>query len=60
MRGGLLYVAVFAVAPLISTFVERLGISHAEAGLLISIFSLTYAVAKRTSRLRSPSASPRR
>jgi MFS family permease len=42
---GPLYVAIFAVPPLIPTFVERLGISHAEAGLLMSAFTFAYAVA---------------
>ncbi len=34
---GLLYVAMFAVPPLITTFVDDLGLSHSQAGALMSI-----------------------
>jgi len=35
---GLLYVPVFAVPPLITTFIDDLGLSHPEAGALMSVF----------------------
>jgi predicted MFS family arabinose efflux permease len=34
---GLLYLAIFAVPPLITTFVDDLGLTHAEAGALMSV-----------------------
>ncbi len=33
---GLVYVAIFAVPPLIAVFVDDLGLSHAQAGVLMS------------------------
>jgi predicted MFS family arabinose efflux permease len=50
-RGGLLlaclaicitYIAIFSVPPLISTFVDDVGFSHAEAGALMAAFTLAY------------------
>jgi len=35
---GVLYMSVFAVPPLITTFIDDLGLSHAEAGALMSVF----------------------
>lgn len=41
---GVLYAAVFAVPPLISpVFVDRLGLTLAEAGLLMTVFTVTFA-----------------
>src|SRR3990170_4678735 len=34
---GLLYLAMFAVPPLITTFVDDLGLSYSQAGALMSI-----------------------
>ena len=34
---GLLYLAIFAIPPLITVFVDDLGYSHAEAGALMSV-----------------------
>jgi predicted MFS family arabinose efflux permease len=34
---GLLYLSVFAVPPLITTFVDELGLSHPQAGALMSV-----------------------
>lgn len=34
---GLVYLPIFAVPPLITTFVDELGLSHAEAGALMSV-----------------------
>ncbi len=38
----LTYVCVFSVPPLISTFVDDVGYSHAEAGALVAAFTLAY------------------
>ena len=38
-----MYMAVFAVPPLITTFVDDLGFSHTEAGLLMTTFLAVYA-----------------
>jgi CP family cyanate transporter-like MFS transporter len=34
---GLVYLGIFAVPPLITTFVDDLGLSHSEAGALMSV-----------------------
>jgi predicted MFS family arabinose efflux permease len=34
---GLLYLSIFAVPPLITVFVEELGLSHAQAGALMTV-----------------------
>jgi CP family cyanate transporter-like MFS transporter len=48
---GLLYLSIFAVPPLITTFVDELGLSHAEAGTLMSVclggFLVSSAVSAR-------------
>ncbi len=41
---GPVYMAVFAVPPLITTFVDDLGFSHTQAGLLMASFLAAYAV----------------
>jgi predicted MFS family arabinose efflux permease len=38
----LTYVCIFSVPPLISTFVDDVGYSHAEAGALVAAFTLAY------------------
>jgi predicted MFS family arabinose efflux permease len=40
----LIYVTIFSVPPLISTFVDEVGFSHAEAGGLMAAFLLAYCV----------------
>jgi predicted MFS family arabinose efflux permease len=40
----LTYVCIFSVPPLISTFVDDVGYSHAEAGALMAAFTLAYCV----------------
>ena len=42
---ALTYVAIFVVPPLITVFVDDVGLSHAEAGALMSLFLIGYAVA---------------
>ncbi len=41
---SLLYMSVFAVPPLITTFVDDLGLSHPEAGALMSLFLAGFLV----------------
>ncbi len=41
---GPVYMAVFAVPPLITTFVDDLGFSHTQAGLLMASFLAAYAI----------------
>ncbi len=40
---GLTYVAVFVVPPLITVFVDDLGLSHSQAGALMSVYLVGYA-----------------
>ena len=41
---GLTYIAVFIVPPLITVFVDDLGLSHSQAGTLMSVYLAGYAV----------------
>ncbi|MEZ5098953.1 MAG: MFS transporter [Thermoleophilia bacterium] len=50
---ALVYGCVFVVPPLISTFTDDLGLSHAQAGLLMSAYLAAYAL---TSFLSGPLA----
>ena len=41
---GLTYISVFIVPPLITVFVDDLGLSHSQAGTLMSVYLAGYAV----------------
>lgn len=46
---ALVYIAAFVVPPLITVFVDDLGLSHTEAGILMSAFLAGYAAASLVS-----------
>jgi predicted MFS family arabinose efflux permease len=57
---GLAYATAFTVPPLIATFVGEVGISHAEAGLLMAAYLAAYAVASPLAGLLSDRIGPPR
>jgi len=58
---GVVYVAVFAVPPLISpVFVDELGLTLAQAGLLMTVFTITFAALSLPAGALADRLGPRR